>query len=204
MVQYLIALAPTFSVLAFFLLGPFNWSRNQSWTRAITCAGRWRHRIALYTLAAIRDGTPYPNDGLNFYWVWFLFIVEILAFFEVVLFLVLISRYVDRSAEADGLARDFFRGDEDELPTVDVFIPTYNEPLDVLERTIIGALALDYPQDKLKVYVLDDQRRDWLKAYCEEKGAIHVTRARQQPCQSRQHEQWSEGQLRRLHRDIRC
>lgn len=86
------------------------------------------------------------------------------------------SRYVDRSAEADRLAPDFFRGDEDELPTVDVFIPTYNEPLDVLERTIIGALALDYPQDKLKVYVLDDQRRNWLKAYCEEKGAIHVTR----------------------------
>lgn len=176
MVQYLIALAPTFLVLGFFLLGPFNWSRNQSWTRAITCAvvGAIALRYILWRL--FETVLPYPNDGLNFYWVWFLFIVEILAFFEVVLFLVLMSRYVDRSAEADGLARDFFRGDEDELPTVDVFIPTYNEPLDVLERTIIGALALDYPQDKLKVYVLDDQRRDWLKAYCRERGAIHVTR----------------------------
>ncbi|WSH01682.1 glycosyltransferase [Rhizobium ruizarguesonis] len=176
MVQYLIALAPTFSVLAFFLLGPFNWSRNHSWTRAITCVvvGAIALRYILWRL--FETVLPYPNNGLNFYWVWFLFIIEILAFFEVVLFLVLMSRYVDRSAEADRLAPDFFRGDEDELPTVDVFIPTYNEPLDVLERTIIGALALDYPQDKLKVYVLDDQRRNWLKAYCEEKGAIHVTR----------------------------
>lgn len=158
------------------MLGPFNWSRNHSWTRAITCVvvGAIALRYILWRL--FETVLPYPNNGLNFYWVWFLFIIEILAFFEVVLFLILMSRYVDRSAEADRLAPDFFRGDEDELPTVDVFIPTYNEPLDVLERTIIGALALDYPQDKLKVYVLDDQRRNWLKAYCEEKGAIHVTR----------------------------
>jgi cellulose synthase (UDP-forming) len=42
-------------------------------------------------------------------------------------------------------------------PTVDVFIPTYNEPLDVLRRTVIGALAIDYPRKQ--VYVLDDGRR---------------------------------------------
>lgn len=120
---------------------------------------------------------PYPYDGANFYWVWFLFFVEVLAFSEVVLFLILMSRYVDRSAEADRLARAFFAGEQAELPTVDVFIPTYNEPLDVLERTIIGALALDYPKDKLKVYVLDDGRRDWLKTFCDGRGAIHVTRS---------------------------
>lgn len=119
---------------------------------------------------------PYPSDGPSFYWVWTLFVVEVLACFEVILFLVLMSRHVDRSAEADRLGRVFFARDKRELPTVDVFIPTYNEPLDVLERTIIGARALDYPADKLNVYVLDDQRRDWLKAYCEEKNVIHVTR----------------------------
>jgi cellulose synthase (UDP-forming) len=68
------------------------------------------------------------------------------------------------------------RNPPERWPAVDGFIPTYNEPLDVLERTIVGALALDYPRDKLKVYVLDDKRRDWLRAFCEEKGAIHVTR----------------------------
>ncbi|ACE93632.1 putative cellulose synthase (UDP-forming) protein (plasmid) [Rhizobium etli CIAT 652] len=119
---------------------------------------------------------PYPDGGPSFYWVWILFIVEVLACVEVILFLILMSRYVDRSAEADRLGRIFFARDQRELPTVDVFIPTYNEPLDVLERTIIGARSLDYPADKLNVYVLDDQRRDWLKAYCQEKNVIHVTR----------------------------
>lgn len=119
---------------------------------------------------------PYPDGGPSFYWVWILFAVEVLACVEVILFLVLMSRYVDRSAEADRLARVFFAREQHELPTVDVFIPTYNEPLDVLERTIIGARSLDYPAGKLNVYVLDDQRRDWLKAYCEEKNVIHVTR----------------------------
>ena len=176
MVQYLLALTPTFLVLAFFFLGPFNWSRQHTWTRTVTCAfvGAIALRYMLWRLT--QTVLPYPNDGLNFYWVWLLFIVETLAFIEVVIFLVLMSRYVDRSAEADRLAHIFFARDKSELPTVDVFIPTYNEPLDVLERTIIGALSLDYPAGKLKVYVLDDQRRDWLKAFCDEKNAIHVTR----------------------------
>nr|WP_153317641.1 glycosyltransferase [Sinorhizobium medicae] len=164
-------------VLAFFLLGPFNWSRHKSWARAVTCvfvaAIALRYLIWRFTETVL----PYPTDGANFYWVWFVFIAEFLAFSEVVLFLILMSRYVDRSSEADDLERKFFAGNERELPAVDVFIPTYNEPLDVLERTIVGALALDHPKDKLKVYVLDDGRRDWLKTFCEGRGAIHVTRS---------------------------
>lgn len=175
-VQYLLALAPTFFVTAFFLLGPFNWSRHHSWTRTATCgfvaAVALRYMIWRFTQTVL----PYPYDGANFYWVWLVFIVELLAFTDVVLFLILMSRYVDRSREADKLGKIFFSRDQRELPTVDVFIPTYNEPLDVLERTIVGALSLDYPAEKLKVYVLDDQRRDWLKTFCEQKNAVHVTR----------------------------
>ena len=105
-----------------------------------------------------------------------MFCVELGAFADILLFLVAMSRHVDRSAEADHLERAFFSRPQPGWPRVDVFIPTYNEPLDVLARTIIGALALDYPRDKLTVYVLDDKRRDWLKDYCAQKGAIHVTR----------------------------
>ncbi len=145
MVQYLVALAPTFLVLAFFFLGPFNWSRHHTWTRAVTCAFVAAVALRYMFWRLTETVLPYPNDGANFYWVWILFAVEILACVEVILFLVLMSRYVDRSAEADRLARVFFAREQCELPTVDVFIPTYNEPLDVLERTIIGALSLDYP-----------------------------------------------------------
>ncbi|THK35551.1 glycosyltransferase [Ensifer sp. MPMI2T] len=177
MVQSLLALAPTLVVIAFFLIGPSNWSRHRTWARAITCV--FVAAVALrYVVWRLSETVlPFPNNDANFYWVWFVFIVEVLAFSEVVLFLILMSRYVDRSTEADQLGRQFFARSESELPTVDVFIPTYNEPLDVLERTIVGALALDYPKDKLTVYVLDDGRREWLRSFCETRGAIHVTRS---------------------------
>ncbi len=41
-------------------------------------------------------------------------------------------------------------------PTVDVYIPTYNESLSVVQDTVLAALNLDYPADKLRVYLLDD------------------------------------------------
>lgn len=80
MVQYLLALAPTLLILALFLLGPFNWSRHHTWTRAITCAlvAAVALRYMLWRLT--QTVLPYPNDGFNFYWVWFVFFVEMLAF----------------------------------------------------------------------------------------------------------------------------
>src|SRR5439155_8787402 len=45
-------------------------------------------------------------------------------------------------------------------PTVDVFIPTYDEALNVVRATILGALEMEYPPDKLRVFVLDDGRRE--------------------------------------------
>lgn len=44
----------------------------------------------------------------------------------------------------------------DELPHVDVLIPTYNETDDIVEVTVIAATQIDYPKDKLHVYILDD------------------------------------------------
>ena len=64
----------------------------------------------------------------------------------------------------------------DTWPTIDVFIPTYNEPLDVVRATVLGALALDYPADKFKVYVLDDGRRQEFREWAERVGAGYMTR----------------------------
>ncbi|HEY5995288.1 MAG TPA: UDP-forming cellulose synthase catalytic subunit [Gallionellaceae bacterium] len=46
--------------------------------------------------------------------------------------------------------------DRDKLPTVDVFIPTYNEPLDIVRITATAAAQIDYPKEKLNIYILDD------------------------------------------------
>jgi cellulose synthase (UDP-forming) len=59
-------------------------------------------------------------------------------------------------------------------PRVDVLIATYNEEEPILERTIVGALAIDFPN--VVVWVLDDGRRDWLKRLCELKGVRYLAR----------------------------
>ena len=46
--------------------------------------------------------------------------------------------------------------DRSSWPTVDVYIPTYNEPLEVIKPTVFAALNLDWPAEKLRVYILDD------------------------------------------------
>ena len=42
------------------------------------------------------------------------------------------------------------------LPTVDVFIPTYNESDDIIRITATAATQIEYPKDKLNIYLLDD------------------------------------------------
>lgn len=60
------------------------------------------------------------------------------------------------------------------LPTVDVFIPTYNEGCDILRRTLTCATALDYP--RYAVHVLDDGRRPEVQALARELGCNYLSR----------------------------
>jgi len=57
--------------------------------------------------------------------------------------------------------------------SVDVFIPTYNEDLDVLEATITGAVGIRYPH---LTWVLDDGRRPEVEALARRLGADYLTR----------------------------
>lgn len=41
-------------------------------------------------------------------------------------------------------------------PTVDVLIPTYNEPVELVKITLAAASNIDYPPEKLNIYLLDD------------------------------------------------
>jgi cellulose synthase catalytic subunit (UDP-forming) len=60
------------------------------------------------------------------------------------------------------------------LPSVDVFIPTYNESIEIVRRTVIGALAIDYPRKQ--VFVLDDGRRESFAAMARGLGCFYLTR----------------------------
>src|ERR1041385_7328785 len=57
--------------------------------------------------------------------------------------------------------------------TVDVFITCYDEPLEVLRRTAIGARAIRYPH---RTYMLDDGKRDEVLTICQELGIGYIRR----------------------------
>jgi cellulose synthase (UDP-forming) len=66
--------------------------------------------------------------------------------------------------------------DESEWPRVDIYIPTYNEPLEVVRPTVLAALKLDWPAERLRVYLLDDGRRPEFRTLAEEAGCAYLTR----------------------------
>ncbi len=46
--------------------------------------------------------------------------------------------------------------DPEALPVVDVFVPTYNEPEEIVRITVRACLNIDYPREKLRIHILDD------------------------------------------------
>ncbi|MGX7245947.1 glycosyltransferase [Enterococcus quebecensis] len=53
--------------------------------------------------------------------------------------------------------------DLERLPTVDILIATYNENIEILERTVVGCLSIDYPKELVKIYLCDDGNRQLVK-----------------------------------------
>jgi cellulose synthase (UDP-forming) len=65
---------------------------------------------------------------------------------------------------------------EGDWPHVDVLIPTYNEPLSLVRYTAIAARNIDYPPEKLHVYLLDDGSREDFRCFAAEAGVGYITR----------------------------
>lgn len=101
-----------------------------------------------------------------------LFLLELVLLLGGMIQLVLLFRVRDRRSEADRLSMDVISGAF--TPTVDVLIPTYNEPLFILRRTLIGCQALEYSPKM--IYLLDDTQRPDIKALAEALGCEYLTR----------------------------
>lgn len=79
---------------------------------------------------------------------------------------------------------------KEELPSVDVLVPTYDEPPYILAATLSAAKRMRYPSEKLKIYLLDDggtdekrlasaeavQRAELLQEMCRSLGVNYLTR----------------------------
>lgn len=57
--------------------------------------------------------------------------------------------------------------------TIDIFVPTYNESLDILEATMVGCRKIKYPH---KTYILDDGKREEVKQLASLMDCHYLTR----------------------------
>jgi cellulose synthase (UDP-forming) len=102
---------------------------------------------------------------------WSLLGIEILSIISSLSAFLILTRVKSRSSDVDA-QMNWWKPNAP--PRVAVLIATYNEEVEILERTIIGAKALNHPNKE--ILVLDDGRRDWLRKYCIKQGVRYLTR----------------------------
>jgi len=148
--------------------------REKTWARVLIVA--IGIAVAVRYLAWRLLKTIVPVEPMSLQGAWFIgiYVIEVLTFINYSSLFLVLCRCVNRSAEADQLEAGLRRLPPELLPSVDVFIPTYNEGPEVVERSILAALHIDYP--KFQVWVLDDGGRDWLAEFCAENGAHYLHR----------------------------
>lgn len=163
-----VTLAPLALVIAGHLFFRHGWQSRLGITATTWAA------VAYYFQWRVTATMPWGESGWAFWWPMICLSIETVALADAGILYLALTRKADRSAEADVGEARLRSLPATELPVVDVFIATYNEPREVLEKTILGCLALDWPE--ARVWVLDDGRRVWLRDYCAEKGAGYITR----------------------------
>ncbi len=145
--------------------------------------------VMRYWAWRVTETLPPIDDPLSFIPAIVLFIVETYAIGVFFLSAFMTADPVKRSLPPKVAARD--------LPTVDILVPSYNEPVEMLAITLSAAKNMHYPVNKRTVVLCDDggtdqrcnhedpqtaekarKRRRDLIALCNELGVMYSTRAR--------------------------
>lgn len=152
------------------LVLPLVIDRNRAWPRLLlfAVAGLLALRYAWWRLNETLAPAGLTWDCLA---SWSLFGFEMAALVGSLSGFAMMSRHRQRTGEVDANLGWWAPAPD---PRVAILIATYNEDLEVLERTIVGAKALNYLAKE--VLVLDDGRRDWLRDYCAVLGVRYLRR----------------------------
>ncbi len=162
------------AVLGFFLgIVPFL-PKERTWARTSAIVITLILWVRYLVWRAISTAPPVFTWGAGSFF-YFGLAVEFVIFFPMLLFFVTMSRIANRSREADRHEKWLRSLPAERLPAVDVFLPTYNEDRELIERGIVAAKAIDYP--RFKIWVLDDGRRDWLRDLCAAREVGYIRRA---------------------------
>src|SRR5258708_33785488 len=155
------AARPALATLGLFFICAAIWPKPVTAGRAVMVAGS----LALMTQYAwwrIADTLPAPGYTFEFALALVFLIAELVGIITSALSLIFLTRTRDRSPDADANAE--WLSSLDQPPSIDVLICSYNEGREILERTIVGALGMDYPN--FRVWMLDDSRRAWVQPLC--------------------------------------
>jgi cellulose synthase (UDP-forming) len=112
------------------------------------------------------------TDPLNSCFSIILLLLEMLMLTSSTLQLILMLKIKNRLHEADVLAESVIDGSFN--PSVDILIPTYEEPVFILKRTIIGCQAIEYSNKQ--IYILDDTNRLEVQQLAKELGCKYLIR----------------------------
>ncbi|WP_272913247.1 UDP-forming cellulose synthase catalytic subunit [Methylobacterium sp. SyP6R] len=145
--------------------------------------------VLRYILWRVTDTLPSPGDPVSFGFGLLLLLCELYCVFILFVSLIINAEPLRRRPPAAVPASD--------LPFVDVFVPSYNEDAEILAMTLAAARQMNYPPEKLTVWLLDDggtdqkcadpdlekaaaakARRSELQALCRDLDARYLTRAR--------------------------
>lgn len=146
------------------------WKRPSFWPRLVVVGilATLTVRYLLWrSLSTLNLSTPL-NGSLSL----ILYGMELLLLVTGLIQLLLSVAARDRQAQADQYAVAVQQGHYQ--PHVDILVPTYNEPIDLLRRTLVGCLALNYPAKT--VHVLDDGDRPEVAALARQLGCRYQTR----------------------------
>ncbi|MEM1181687.1 MAG: cellulose synthase catalytic subunit, partial [Acidobacteriota bacterium] len=124
------------------------------------------------------------TSSLNFDALWFSLLVaaaESLAYFGMILFTFNLWSNEDTPRKpAPGRLHECIAipaSQPDRPISVDVFFPTYDEDVELVRLSVLDAKKLRYPHDiDLKIYLLDDGRREAMAAMAKEEGVHYITR----------------------------
>lgn len=105
------------------------------------------------------------NHSINFNALWIsipLLLAELYSFIGGTMFTIGLWRPLEREVRSLDQLRPSLAVND--FPTVDIFITCYNEPIEIVEETARAALNIEYPVNKLRVYILDDGKSDDMRA----------------------------------------
>ncbi len=168
----LLVAAPLMLTIAGLLIAPvFDFERLAT---RIAVAATVGCIVASYLFWRFTVTIPWSSSAVGLGFALLCLAIELFGLFDATILVAALVKRSDRTPEADRHEARLRSVSEQDWPAVDLIIATYNEPREVLEKTILGALALDWPH--LNVWVADDGRRAWLRDWCLAKGAGYITR----------------------------